>query len=141
MWEVPSSRLLTSPSPSRSKCSQLCEGRSLKRATLSSPGEPRYTSVVDTEVRSYRDVHRPPPRVSKAFRLGVKERSQKKRCWVIREVLGILSQTGFLFLTARDKSRLSVEHPTLFFTPTVQSAKDQMLMKKLKVSLGKRTAF
>lgn len=76
-----------------------------------------------------------------AFRLGVKDRSQKKRCWVIREVLGILSQTGFLFLTARDKSRLSVEHPTLFFTPTVQSAKDQMLMKKLKVSLGKRTAF
>lgn len=61
VWEVPSSRLLTPPSPSRSKCSQLCEGRSLKRATLSSPGEPWYTSVVDTEVRCYRDVHRPPP--------------------------------------------------------------------------------
>lgn len=29
----------------------------------------------------------------------------------------------------------------LFFTPAVQSAKDQMLMKKLKVSLGKQTAF
>lgn len=98
LWEFPSIHLRTPASPSRSKCSQLCNGWSLKRAALSSPGEPSYISVVDTEIRCYKDLHcstHESPGLFQAWRKG--QKPQEEMLGRIQEVLGTVSQTGFLF--------------------------------------------
>lgn len=80
------------------KCSQLCEGRSLKRAALSSPQEPWYISVIDTEIRCYKDVHcstHESPGLFQAWRKG--QKPKEEMLGRIQEILGIISQTGFLF--------------------------------------------
>ena len=127
LWEFPSIRLRTPASSSRSKCSQLCEGWSFKRAALSSPREPWYIPVVHAEIRCHKDVRSSTQESPGLFQAWSKGQKPKEEILGrMQEVLGIISQTGFwlFFFKLQETNLLSVEHSTLFFKPIFQSAKD-----------------
>lgn len=103
-------------------------GGSFKRATFSSPREPWYMSVVDTETGCYKDVHcstHESPRLFQAWSKGQKPREETVRR--TEEVLEIMSPTGLFFFFFHFQ-----RHSMLFFKTISQSAKDWMLMKNFK---------